>query len=315
MNPIIYTSPMSAHHDTGVGHPENSKRLEALQSVFDSAPFKDWEQKKSTPATLEQIMLAHDEGYIFDLQDKTPDHGLVHLDNDTVLSPHSYEAALHAAGAVCQAVDDIMSAPPSSSPRAFCAVRPPGHHAEPDKAMGFCIFNNIFIGARHAQEAHNLKKIAIIDFDVHHGNGTEVMARTHNKTHPDQPILYISSHGHPLFPMTGDPAQNNENILNLHLPEDCNSKQFKTLYENHVFSALNAFKPDLIMISAGFDAHIDDPLANSNLNTQDYAWVTQKLCEISKNHAKNRIISVLEGGYEPETLKKCVTVHLQELSL
>ncbi len=319
MKPTIYTSRFSTRHDTGHGHPESPARIEMLEKLFAAAPFKDWPQKQSKPADLDQIMLAHDEDYIFDLQDKTPDHGLVSIDGDTILSPDSYNAALHAAGAVCQAVDDILDdgcaeCPPACGhddiKRAFCATRPPGHHAEPDKAMGFCFFNNIFIAARHAQEQYSIKKITLIDFDVHHGNGTETMCRTHNKNHPEKPILYISSHGHPLFPMSGDPTKNDKTTLNIHLPDGCTSDQFRKLYDTQVFPELNDFKPELLMLSSGFDAHRLDPLAPMMLETEDFSWVTQKLCELADKHAQGRVISVLEGGYELESLKECVHAHL-----
>ncbi len=338
MKPTIYTSPLSAAHNTGEGHPESPARTMILQELFESAPFNDWPQKISTPATLEQIMYAHDEDYIYSLQDNTPDDGLFPLDEDTFLSPHSYEAALHAAGAVCQAVDDILmmeTSPPACGhgalkKRAFCAVRPPGHHAEANKAMGFCLFNNIFIGARHAQEAHGIKKIAIIDFDVHHGNGTENLTRAHNAAHPDQPILYISSHGYPLFPFdnhngndqtgvnqtgvpTGDPSDNSETLLNIRLPDQCTSAPFRVAYEEQVFPQIERFSPDLLMISAGFDAHQDDPLAPLMLQNEDYSWVTNKLCDLAKKHCQNRVISVLEGGYNVRALKDCVQQHLKEL--
>jgi acetoin utilization deacetylase AcuC-like enzyme len=307
----LYTSPYSKKHDTGVGHPENTRRIEILGKLFTEHPFKDWSQEQSSPATLEQILLAHNEDYVFDLQDKTPDQGLVSLDGDTILCPDSYDAALYAAGAACQAVDDVFD---QKTTKAFCATRPPGHHAEPNTALGFCLFNNIFIAARHAQVAHDVQKIAIVDFDVHHGNGTETMTRKHNAAHPDAPILYISSHGHPLFPMSGDPAKNDDTTLNIHLPEGCGSAQFRALYDSKVFPKLNDFVPDLLLLSSGFDAHKNDPLAPINLETDDYRWLTEKLCAIAGQHCQGRLVSILEGGYDLETLKECVSVHLKALA-
>ena len=311
MKPIIYTSPLAHLHDTGEGHPENPARIKALEALFQTAPFKDWPQKIAEPAELETIFLAHDEDYVFELQDKTPEQGLFYLDGDTVLSPNSFDAALHGVGAVTKAVDDIMT---GNVTRAFCATRPPGHHAEPNAALGFCLFNNIFIGARYAQENYDINKVAIIDFDVHHGNGTETMTRAHNKAHPDKPILYISSHGYPLFPMTGDPADNSDTLLNIRLPDQYGSAEFRKTYEKQAFPHLNSFKPDILMISAGFDAHIDDKIAQTNLKTDDFGWITQKLCKISLENAKNRVISVLEGGYNIPALTECVQVHLEELA-
>ena len=305
MKPAIYTSRLSKRHDTGHGHPECAARMDALDELFAEEIFNNWPQEQSNPAELEQIMPAHSEDYIFDLQDKTPDQGLISIDGDTVLSPDSYDAALHAAGAVIQAIDNI-----SKNKKAFCAVRPPGHHAEPTHAMGFCLFNNIFIGARHAQKIHGYNKVAIIDFDVHHGNGTEIMTRLHNKMHHDQPILYISSHGFPLFPMTGDPTQNDDTTLNIHLPDGCTSDQFRELYEQQVFPKLKDFAPDLLMISAGFDAHKDDPLAPINLEINDYSWITKKLTKCAPTAP---VISVLEGGYQLESLQNCARAHLLAL--
>lgn len=317
MKPAIYTSHYSKRHDTGHGHPENAARMDALEELFAEDIFTDWPRENVRAAELEQIILAHSEDYVFDLQEKTPDHGLAAIDGDTVLSPDSYDAALYAAGAVIQAVDMVASGerPPACGhdgiKKAFCAIRPPGHHAEPTYAMGFCLFNNIFVGARHAQEAHGFKKIAIIDFDVHHGNGTETMTRAHNTTHPDKPILYISSHGFPLFPMSGDPTQNDSTTLNIRLPDGCGSAGFRKLYEDQVFPALKSFTPDLLMISAGFDAHKDDPLASINLETEDYGWVTEELLKTVPNAP---VISVLEGGYQPEALKNCARAHLLALA-
>ena len=315
MKPIIYTSPYSDRHNTGDGHPESPARITALEELFQTAPFNDFPQKQSTQADLEHILLAHDEDYVFDLQDKTPDQGLFYLDGDTILSPNSYEAALYSAGAVINAVDDVMA---EDSTSIFCATRPPGHHAEPNQALGFCLFNNVFIGARYAQEKYGVKKIAIVDFDVHHGNGTETMTRRHNKTHPDKPILYISTHGHPLFPDgihgTGDPEDNSDTLLNIRLPNNCESDEFRNTYETQVFSHLEQFKPEILMISAGFDAHIDDPLANMRLNHDDFAFLAQKTNQIAKKHCKNRIISVLEGGYNIPALTKSVQAYLEEFT-
>ncbi|MEZ5902866.1 MAG: histone deacetylase family protein [Alphaproteobacteria bacterium] len=310
-SPVLFTSPYSKKHDTGAGHPENTGRIVILEKLFAEAPFCNWPQVKSKPATLDQILLAHDEDYVFNLQDLTPDDNLRSLDGDTILCPDSYDAALYAAGAACQAVDHVLKEP---NKRAFVAVRPPGHHAEPNTAMGFCLFNNIFIAARHAQIAHHIKKIAIVDYDVHHGNGTETMCRRHNTTHPDTPIFYTSSHGHPLFPMTGDPAKNDDTTLNIRLPDNCSSTEFRDLYEEQVFPALNNFAPDLLLLSSGFDAHRNDPLAPINWETEDYAWLTTHLCAIADKHANGQLVSILEGGYDLDSLKECVQTHLEDLA-
>lgn len=301
----VYTDSSALKHDTGFSHPERAERIGAILEVLASPPFTDLPRGNITPATEEQILLAHRYDYIERLQDAIPDKGHAQVDADTILSPASWSAAEHAAGAVCSAVDDIVS---GKTTRAFCAMRPPGHHAEPDKSMGFCLFNNIFIGARHAQEKHGVEKIAIIDFDVHHGNGTDTMARRH-----DGSILFISTHQYPLWPMTGIEDDNEEAVLNFTLPPESGSERFRTLYETKVFPEIERFKPDLIMISAGFDAHRLDPLAQLNLEDEDFAWVTEKLCEIANRHCGGKVVSVLEGGYNLEALKGSVAAHLSAL--
>lgn len=325
----IYTSPYSKKHDVGANHPENTNRIVALNNLLKTDSYKDILIIQAQAADLDQILLAHDENYIFDLQDKTPDHGFTYLDSDTILTPHTYDAALHGAGAACQAVDDLFNSPQESdipprpracahgdtkkAQRAFCLTRPPGHHAEPNMALGFCFFNNIFIAARHAQTAHHVKRIAIIDFDVHHGNGTETMTRRHNAAHPDQPIFYISTHEAPLFPGTGKAEDNNETLLNVPLAAGTDSQTFREIYESQVFPALEDFKPELLLLSSGFDAHKDDPLAAINLKSEDFGWLTAKLCDIADQYAQGRVISILEGGYNIDALTKSVAEHLDAL--
>ncbi len=311
MKPIIYTSRHSHHHDTGNGHPESIARIEALDSLFESPAFKDWPQKTGQAATQDQIQLAHNADYIYNLTNYAPNKDLINIDDDTILSSGTLNAARHSAGTACLAVDDVIN---NVAKRAFVATRPPGHHAEPNMAMGFCLLNNVFIATRHAQTAHTINKIAIIDFDVHHGNGTETMAKNHNNRADNPPILYISSHAHPLFPMTGDPKDNDDTLLNIQLPPDFDSDDFRFAYEDEVFPALKAFKPELLLLSAGFDAHINDPLANARLKTDDFQWLTKKLCGIADTFAQGRIISILEGGYNTATLKECVASHLNALN-
>lgn len=306
----IYTSPYSHKHDLGVDHPENMKRIEAIENLLNLNTYKQLPQVISKPAELDQILLAHDENYVFDLQDKTPEQGVTYLDSDTILTPHTYDAALHTAGATCQAIDDIMA---GSTQKAFCATRPPGHHAEPNMALGFCFFNSIFIAARHAQEAHGIKRIAIVDFDVHHGNGTETMTRRHNEVNPDTPIFYISTHEMPLFPGTGNPADNNDTLLNIPLNAGIQSAEFREIYETQVFPALDNFAPELLLLSSGFDAHKDDPLASINLEAEDFGWLTTQLCTIADKHTNGRILSVLEGGYNLDALTQSVNAHLKAL--
>jgi acetoin utilization deacetylase AcuC-like enzyme len=292
----IYTHPSGLSHDTGFSHPERAARLEVIQNVTSGYP-----RGIVKPATEAQLLLAHPAAYIDHIRESIPANGHAEIDGDTILSPGSWDAAIHAAGAVCSAIDDVAA---GKITRAFCAGRPPGHHAEPALSMGFCLFNNIFIGARHAQEAHGFQKIAILDFDVHHGNGTDTMARRH-----DGSILFISTHQYPLWPMTGLEEDNEESVMNFTLPPASGSEYFRTLYEKKVFPALTRFAPDLLMLSAGFDAHKNDPLAQINLETDDYRWLTEKLVDI----APGPIVSVLEGGYDLDALAESVAAHLEAL--
>ena len=303
----IYTHAAAVAHDTGPGHPECAARMETLQALFATLPH---EIHEAPLASEEQLSLAHPLHYIQSVDEAVPAEGYGSFDGDTVLSPGSWDAALRAAGAACAAVDDVVA---GTAENAFCAMRPPGHHAEPARAMGFCLFNNIFIGARHAQEKHGLRRVAIVDFDVHHGNGTDVMTRQHHHEKHGE-ILYISSHEFPLFPMSGNPEDNEEFVHNWTLRAGDGSAAFRKLYETKVFPALDKFKPELLMISAGFDAHRDDPLAGLNLVEDDFAWVTAELKKTAALHSGGKIVSVLEGGYNLEALKNSVSAHLAALS-
>lgn len=306
MKTTIYTHHTGLLHDTGFSHPERADRLAVIHALLDEAPFSSLPRAVVAPADEDKLLLAHPLSYIDHIRDSIPGKGHAEIDADTILSPQSWEAALHAAGAVCGAVDDIAS---GRTTRAFCAMRPPGHHAEPSTSMGFCLFNNIFVGARHAQVIHGFEKIAIVDFDVHHGNGTDAMTRRH-----DGSILFISSHQYPLWPMTGLEEDNDDSVMNFTLPPNSGSESFKTLYSKKIFPALHNFSPDLVMISAGFDAHRDDPLAQLNLTEEDFSWVTTGLCQIADTHAKGHIVSVLEGGYNLIALKNSVAAHLTTLA-
>ena len=305
MKTTIYTHESGLYHDTGA-HPECAGRLRALHELFGREPYAALPRGHMRMAEEEEILRAHSYAYLEFVRNSIPDTGHAGLDSDTIISPGSWNAALYAAGAVCAAVDDVAA---GKTRRAFCANRPPGHHAEPERAMGFCLFNNIFIGARHAQERHGLGKIAIVDFDVHHGNGTDSMTRRH-----DGSILFISTHQYPLWPMSGLEMDNDESVMNFTLPENSGSESFRTLYEQKIFPALARFAPDLLMISAGFDAHRDDPLAGLNLETADFRWVTERLCGIANDTAQGRVISVLEGGYNLNALQDCAAAHLDGLS-
>jgi acetoin utilization deacetylase AcuC-like enzyme len=306
MKTTVYTHPSGLSHDTGPTHAESIARLETILALLKEEPFSQLPIIDAIAATEEQILRAHHFNYFEKVLETLPDQGHVNIDSDTVLSPGSWKAALHAAGAVCQAVDDIAA---GKTTRAFCAMRPPGHHAEPHQSMGFCLFNNIFIGARQAQEIHGVEKIAIVDFDVHHGNGTDYMTRRH-----DGSILFISTHQSPLWPMTGLEDDNDDTVMNFTLAPETGSAECRALYEKKVFPELEDFAPDLLMISAGFDAHKADPLAQLNWEVDDYAWLTKKLSDIADKYCDGKIVSVLEGGYNLDALSTCLAAHLKGLA-
>lgn len=298
----IYTHPSFLQHDTGPGHPERIDRLRVLLDLFDE---QNIDTIPAREAERSEILRVHPDRYISKIEDSIPDDGLTFIDGDTAISPGSWEAVLHAAGAVCQAVDDVMS---DACDRAFCAVRPPGHHAGTEQAEGFCLFNNIMIGALHAQAAHNTDRVAIIDFDVHHGNGSDEIARRHSG------LFYASTHQHPLYPGTGLPGGNVPGqIVNVPLAAGQGSIEFRAAWQDKILPALDDFKPELLMISAGFDAHRDDKLAQINLTADDFAWVTEKLIETAASHCRGRVISVLEGGYNLDALKESTAIHLAAL--
>lgn len=307
MKPTLYLHDSALSHDTGFSHPECADRIAAIRKTLDAAPYDALPRGIVRPASEAEILRAHPYSYMEHIKEAIPARGHGKVDDDTVLSPGSWEAAIYAAGAVCSAVDDIAA---GKTRTGFCVMRPPGHHAEPSLSMGFCLFNNIFIGARHAQAAHGFKKIAIVDFDVHHGNGTDTMTRRH-----DGSILSISTHQYPLWPMTGLEEDNEECVLNFTMPPMSGPDAFRKIYESRVFPALEDFAPDLLMISAGFDAHRLDPLAQINLEEEDFEWVTARLSAIAARHAGGRIVSVLEGGYNLDVLGACVAAHINGLSV
>ena len=302
----IYLHPSSLAHDTGPEHAESIERIKTLIALFNSDEFKHLPQKQAQAATREQLLTAHNESYIQSIEDAVPESGYVRIDEDTVLCPNSLEAALYAAGGPCVAVDDLMS---GQTRRAFCALRPPGHHAESNRSMGFCVFSNIYIAARHAQKRHGKQRIAIVDFDVHHGNGTDTLVRAHDHEEHGE-ILFISTHQYPLWPMTGLPEDNEDFVQNWTLAPETGSNEMRALYETNIFPALEAFKPDLLFLSAGFDSHRDDPLAKLNWTEEDFGWLTEKFCDIADQYAQGRILSVLEGGYNINALTASVRAHI-----
>ena len=305
MTTSLFSHQCFENHFTGFGHPECPDRIRAVQKVLSAKKFDVLQRYDAPVATISQLSLVHDTKYVQDLLSVIPEKGLEKIDSDTILSPLSGEPIKRAVGALIAAVDSVLT---GECNNAFCAVRPPGHHAEKNHAMGFCYFNNAAIGARYAQLEHGLKKVAVVDFDVHHGNGTQ------SAFWRDPSVLYASSHQFPLFPGTG--AENETgvgNIFNLPLHSGTTSSVFRKGWETRILPALNLFAPELIIISAGFDGHFRDPLSSLDLDTEDFAWVTKRLLEIAHEHCSGRIVSTLEGGYDLHALKDSVSVHVFEL--
>lgn len=291
-------------HDVGGHHPEQPERLHAIGDRLISSPLNYVIQHYDAPlATREDLERVHDPEYVSEIFSKAPESGIIYLDQDTAMMPHTLQAALRAAGAVIYAVDLVME---DKFKIAFCAVRPPGHHAERRRAMGFCYFNNIAVGAAWAMEKYALKRIAIIDFDVHHGNGTEDIFQN------DGRVLFCSSFQHPFYPYSGD-TTTADNVLNLPLPAGTGGAEFRKAVQAQWLPAIETFAPELIMISAGFDGHAEDDLANFNLRESDYRWITEKLVAQANKSAGGRIISALEGGYALSALGRSVVTHLDAL--
>ncbi|MEF3076232.1 histone deacetylase family protein [Methylobacter sp. Wu1] len=305
MKTLYYSHADFLLHDTGISHPESADRLRSIASVLDAPEFSGLIKASPPLGTEQQIRLIHTQSHIDNVLNAVPRHGLHYLDSDTVLSSGSGKAALRAVGAVCDAVDKILA---GEADDAFCAVRPPGHHAEAERAMGFCLFNNIAIAAEYARTHHQLKRIAIVDFDVHHGNGTQTAFY-------EQPaVLYASSHEVPHYPGTGYPNETGVgNIINVPLAAGESGLEFRQKYNKIILPALRAFKPELLLVSAGFDAHKDDPLASIRLVEDDYQWITQELMEIAGIYCGGRMISILEGGYNLKALAASIAVHVKTL--
>jgi acetoin utilization deacetylase AcuC-like enzyme len=305
MTTFLYTHPACLEHDPGRHHPESPARLRAVLEALEDSEFARLERREAPEAAIEDLERVHPRRHVERLLGAVPKSGHLGIDADTVLSPASGAAALRAAGAVVAAVDAVIA---NEASNAFCAVRPPGHHAEPERAMGFCLFNNVAIGALRAREAHGLARIAVIDFDVHHGNGTQA-AFEH-----DFGLFYASTHQYPLYPGTGAASETGVgNIVNVPLRPMSGSSQFRLGMTQHILPALDAFRPELVLISAGFDAHRSDPLAQLQLDVGDYTWVTEKLLEIACRHAGGRVVATLEGGYDLAALGASVAAHIRVL--
>jgi len=301
----LFTHAACMAHDMGPRHPERPARLAAVLAALDTPAFAALDRRQAPLATLEQLALVHPAAFVRDLLAAVPAAGIRQLDADTSLSPGSGEAALRAAGAVCAAVDAVMT---GQAANAFCAVRPPGHHAEPEQAMGFCLFNNVAVGALHARAAHGIHRVAVIDFDVHHGNGTQAAFWD------DTGLFFGSTHQSPLYPGTGAAAERGMgNIVNAPLPPGADGVAFRHAMERVILPALDDFAPELLLISAGFDAHRDDPLANLALVEDDYAWITDRLAELAARHCDHRIVATLEGGYDLRALAASAAAHVMAL--
>lgn len=302
--PVIFTHSACFAHDTGPGHAERPERLGAVIDGLRYA-FENAQWLEAPRATRGQLLHAHDDSLLATVLETRPAERIM-LDPDTVLSPASAEAALRAAGAGIAAVDAVIG---GETRTAFCAVRPPGHHATGNTAMGFCLFNSIAVAARHALDKHGLSRVAIVDFDVHHGNGTQAIFET------DPRVLYLSSHQLPLYPDTGRSDERGVgNIVNASLPPGATGAQFRTAWREKLLPALDAFRPQLVLISAGFDAHWRDPLAQLQLDNDDYAWITEQLVLLAERHAQGRIVSMLEGGYDLLALRECSVAHVRALT-
>jgi len=293
-------------HDPGEAHPECPDRLRAVLHAFDAEEFAGLLRAEAPVATPEQLCRVHPQGYVEAILGIRPAAGeRVALDGDTLMSAGSAEAALRAAGAGVAAVDAVMR---GAARRAFCAVRPPGHHAEPGRPMGFCLFANAVIAARHAQAAHGAGRVAIVDFDVHHGNGSQACVAA------DASILFASSHQSPCYPGTGAATERGVgNVFNAPLPPGADGARFRAAWTERLLPAVEAFAPELIVISAGFDAHARDPLAQLRLGEADFAWLTEALCALAGRHAQGRVVSLLEGGYDLEALAASAAAHLRVL--
>ncbi len=305
MTTLYYSHADFLFHNTGAGHPECAERLRFIETALKATEFSGLIRQSAPMGSELQISLVHPLPYIDNILKAIPEQGHQYLDQDTVLSAGSQLAAFRAVGAVCDAVDKVMT---GQANNAFCAVRPPGHHAEPDVAMGFCLFNNVAIAAKYALLQYQLERIAIVDFDVHHGNGTQDVFY-------NQPnVLYASSHEMPNYPGTGHPRETGKgNIINVPLTAGDSGVELRQKYSNIILPALTNFKPDLLLISAGFDAHKDDPLASINLVEDDFEWLTKQLMLIADNSCQGKIISVLEGGYNLKALAASVAIHVKTL--
>jgi acetoin utilization deacetylase AcuC-like enzyme len=306
MSTLLVTHPACLEHLTPRGHPERPDRLRAIEHALETEKFQSLARVRAPAAALEVIALCHPMDYITQLRDATPGDGIVHLDADTAMSPGTFEAALRAAGGAVHAVDEVLS---KKAANAFVATRPPGHHAETARPMGFCIFDNAAVAARYAQRRHGIARAAIVDFDVHHGNGSQEIFWA------DKSVMYCSTHQMPLYPGTGAVGESGEfdTVVNAPLRPGDGGEAFRAAFEHRVLPRLRDFAPELVIISAGFDAHMRDPLANLNLVEADFTWATQKIMDVADGCADGRVVSLLEGGYDLEALASSAAAHVTAL--
>ena len=301
----LITSDTYQNHNTGDGHPEKIDRVTVVIDNFKKLDNKDLVWKKPSKFDRSLLEITHNSDYINFVEKSFPEKGLSFLDGDTIVSPGSKDATSDAVGSIITAIDGVQN---KDFKNAFCAVRPPGHHAEKNKAMGFCIYNNVAVGANYLINKYKLKKIAIIDFDVHHGNGTQDIFYDNEK------VLYISTHQYPYYPGSGtnDEKGKHNNILNIPLPAGTTSEEYLNAYE-FVLKKINEFKPEFILLSAGFDAHKDDPLAQLQLESKDFYSITKRTLELSKQYCDGKVVSILEGGYDLLALQESTEMHVKAL--
>jgi acetoin utilization deacetylase AcuC-like enzyme len=303
---ILMTNDAGLRHQMPPGHPEQIARLEAINAALGGAGFDALDRRESPIAEDADLLLAHPQAHIDTIRDAAPETGLVGLDADTTMSPGTLEAALRSVGGCLAAVDAVLA---GEAKNAFVATRPPGHHAEKTRAMGFCLFGNVAIAAKHALERHGLARVAVVDFDVHHGNGTQ------NLLWDEARALFISTHQMPLYPGSGAASERGatDNIMNLPLAPGSGGQAMRDVFTAWILPRLEDFAPELILISAGFDAHAADPLANLNWSTEDFAWITRELCTVAGRVCDGRIVSSLEGGYDLHALADATAAHVSEL--
>ena len=301
----IVTTDTYINHNTGQGHPENADRVSIVIENLKKIKNKNFVWKKPNKFDFKYLKITHNSNYVNEVEKSFPKKGLFFLDGDTIVSPGSKKASSDAVGSIITAIDGVLN---KEFKNAFCAVRPPGHHAEKNKAMGFCIYNNVAVGAYYLLEKYKLNKIAIIDFDVHHGNGTQDIFYENEK------VLYISTHQYPYYPGTGgdDEKGAHQNVLNIPLPAGTNSEEYLNAYER-VLKKLNKFKPEFVLFSAGFDAHKDDPLAQLQLKSKDFYDLTKRTLSLVESSCKGNVVSILEGGYDLNALRESTEMHVNAL--